>query len=309
MLKHHLFMLHVAVFLFGFTAILGKLLTLDEYNLVAWRMAIASTAFLVFPGIFKQLKATSGKHRIYFLSIGFLVALHWITFYGSIKAAQSASITLACFGLTASFTSLLEPLLSLKRPKMSEMLLGLLAFGGIYMIYLSAPGLNIEQTKVEKALGLGIFSSFLAALFSSMNAKLVKNASAMVMTFLELVGGCFIVVAYFWIAPDVSFVMITKTSDWLWMLLLCLVCTNLAFLLNMMAMKKVSAFTANIAINLEPVYGIILAAVIFHENQKLNIWFYLGTLIILATVFIHPMLLKQKSRRDSKKTEFVTRDF
>jgi drug/metabolite transporter (DMT)-like permease len=298
--KSPLFILHVAVFLFGFTAILGKFLSLDEYSLVWWRMLLAALFFLAFPGFFKKY-ATLKKNEVYrFLGIGVLVALHWITFYGSIKAADSASLTLACFGLTASFTAFIEPLILRQKIKLMEVMLGLVAFGGIYFIYLSAPDMKVAESKVYKAIFLGVFSSFLAALFSSMNAKFIKKADPIPVTFLELGGGFFFVSLYFMFSSKVSFQVINNWEDVLWMLLLTLVCTNLAFVLNLQAMKKVSAFTANIAINLEPIYGIVLAAIIFKENEFLNIWFYIGAAIILATVFMHPLINKWKNKSLSK---------
>lgn len=299
--KNPLFILHIAVFLFGFTAILGKLLSIQEYSLVWWRMLISSLVFLVFPKFFSELKKLNKRQIYLFLGIGFLVALHWITFYGSIKAADSASLTLACFGLTASFTSILEPIILRQRLRIYELLLGLVAFGGIYFIYLASPNTGIPAANFNKALTYGVISSFLAALFSSLNAKHIKHTNPIQVTFLELVGGFLLVSIYFLFDNKNDFQWLSTSQDILWMLLLTVVCTNLAFVLNLQAMKKLSAFTANIAINLEPVYGIILAAFIFNENQNLNLMFYIGTAIILATVFLHPIFRSIAEKKFPKK--------
>lgn len=296
MFKKPLFQLHIAVFLFGFTAILGKLLTIQAYSLVWWRMLIASLVFLLFPGFFSQMKKLSSQQILRFLGIGVLVAIHWITFYGSIKIGNSASLTLVCFGLTASFTSLIEPLVLGQKVRKPELLLGLIAFLGIYFIYLASPQMKVAPTRFNQALLLGVFSSFMAALFSSLNAKYIKNADSVPVTFLELGGGFLFVSVLFLFDTSLDFQVLSSGSDLLWMLLLTIVCTNLAFALNLQAMKHVSAFTANIAINLEPIYGMLLAAVFFQENKTLSLQFYLGALIILATVFLHPLINKYNNR-------------
>lgn len=296
-------LLHIAVFLFGFTAIIGKLLSLDAYSLVCWRMLISSFVFLVFPGFFSKLKALNTKQIVLFMAIGILVAAHWVTFYGSIKAANSVSLTLACFGLTASFTSVIEPLILGQRIRKGELFLGAIAFVGLYCIYLSAPHMEAAPKQVYIAIILGVVSSFLAALFSSLNARYIKEVHPIPVTFLELLGGALVMLLFFGLISSVSLSSISYGPDLLWLLILTVVCTNLAFVLNLFALKKVSAFTANIAINLEPIYGIILAVLIFNENKNLNSWFYMGALIILATVFAHPIMNRVSRRRLQKKEQ------
>lgn len=298
--KNPLLLLHIAVFLFGFTAIIGKLLSLDAYSLVWWRMFISSLVFLVFPGFIKKLKSFSLKQILIFMSIGILVAAHWVTFYGSIKAANSVSLTLACFGLTASFTSVIEPIVLRQKLRKGELFLGAIAFIGLYCIYLSAPHMEAPPNQVYLAILLGVVSSFLAALFSSLNALYIKEVHPVPVTFLELLGGAIILALFFGLVPSLELSAISHASDLMWLLILTVVCTNLAFVLNLYALKKVSAFTANIAINLEPIYGIILAVIIFGENQNLNTWFYVGALIILATVFAHPVMNRISRKRQSR---------
>ncbi|MCK9481689.1 MAG: DMT family transporter [Bacteroidia bacterium] len=294
MSKNPYIALHTSVFLFGFTPILGKLLSLNAYSLVWWRMCIASLIFLVFPKFFEQLKSLNRKQLILFIGIGFLVALHWITFYGSIKVANSASLTLACFGLTATFTSFLEPFINRQKVILSDIVLGLLAFGGILFIFLSSAHTSIPAEKFSIALGLGIFSSSIAAFFSSLNAKFIKSAQPVPVTFVELSSGFMFLSLFFMLISPASFEWLNNESDFIWMLLLTIFCTNIAFALNLQAMKKISAFIANITINLEPVYGILWAVIIFSENRMLNSHFYLGAVVILFTVLLHSFLKRKK---------------
>ena len=273
--------LHIAVFLFGFTAILGKLISADHFTLVFHRMWLAALGFFFMPGFIKALKGTQAKHLLQLLGIGVLVSIHWITFYGSIKIGHSASLTLGCFGLTSTFTSVLEPLIYRKKMVKKDVLLGLLALLGIAIIAYASPSQNGQSGNYLLAVGVGVFSTFVAALFSTINSTLTNSINTKVMSFTELIGGfLFLAVLLFsgWhmdhILPTNDFLPWPTTThpqfidsvyaDFIWIALLALVCTNVAFVMNLNAMKRVSAFTANLAINLEPVYGIVLAALIFN---------------------------------------------
>lgn len=229
-----------------------------------------------------------------FVGIGFLVALHWITFYASIKVANSVSLTLACFGLTATFTSYIEPFITKKKFKMLDNLIGILAFGGISIIFMTSDQNSIPESDFALAFVLGTVSSFIAATFSSLNARFIKDSNPIPVTFVELSSGFVFLSLYFILFASSSFEMLSSSNDWILMLLFAVFCTNIAFALNLQALKKISAFTANIAINLEPVYGIIWAIILFNENHMLNAEFYWGAAIILATVFIHPILMSKK---------------
>lgn len=306
-LKKAYFQLHVAVFIFGFTAILGKLISADHFTLVWHRMWLAAFGFFLVPGFVKALRGTSLKNILILSGIGVLVAIHWLTFYGSIKIGNSASLTLGCFGLTSTFTSILEPLIYRKKFIVMDVLLGLLALLGIGIIAYFAPNETTESGNYSLAIAVGVFSTFVAALFSTINSTLANKIDTKVMSFTELSGGfiflCIILLSSFHIdevlpVNDFKILPLTdhpalipsKYADLLWIALLALVCTNIAFVMNLNAMKKVSAFTANLAINLEPVYGILLAALMFKEHQFLNIQFYLGAGIILSSVIIHSII-------------------
>ncbi len=305
--KNAFVQLHIAVFIFGFTAILGKLISQDHFTIVWQRMWLAALGFLFFPRFITTLKQTSKKHFIYLLLIGCLVAIHWITFYGSIKIGKSASLTLGCFGLTSTFTSILEPIIYKKKFVLLELLLGILALIGISIIAYFSPQTGENGGQYTLAIIVGVFSAFVAALFSTINSTFTNKIDTKVMTFSELLGGFLMLTIFLILQIDIPYILPvnefkiipttdvpmfinSKYADLIWIAILALVCTNIAFVMNLNAMKKVSAFTANLAINLEPVYGIILAAFILKEHQFLNLYFYIGTSIILSSVLIHSII-------------------
>lgn len=286
--------MHLATFLFGFTAILGKAISLSSINLVWHRMWLASAIFLLFPRFIQKFKQTDAQTKKRFLLIGCLVALHWLTFYGCIKLGNSASLALACFGTIAFFAALLEPLI-IKTPfKKVELFLGIIIIVGLAFIAKSNPDEHFSwQSNYIQAMVMGIISAFFAALFSVFNKKYVGNNNPMVITFLQMLGGFVFLtlllpfyIAYF----DVDFQIIPQTNDIIYLLLLAVLCTNIAFSLEMEALKNMSAFMSNLIINLEPIYGMIMAVILFQENQMLNTWFYIGSFLIIATVFLHPVL-------------------
>lgn len=304
--------LHISVLLFGFTAILGKLISLNHFGLVWNRMWLALPLFIIIPGFLKNLKNTSPKKLFLFLGIGAIVALHWITFYGSIKIGNSASLTLACLGTASFFTSLLEPLVLKVKPNKTDIAFGLCSVVGISLIAFSQSEFdpNASKTQFHLAIIWGIVSSILATIFSVLNAKYAKKESPLVMTFSEMLGGFLFlsIVAYLAsFSPLIlklvhvkEIILQVPITDWKWLLILGMLCTTVAFGLNVSAMKTVSAFTANIAINLEPVYGIILAFFIFNEAESFNALFYVGTFIILTTVFIQGFVAYRKKRTKTK---------
>lgn len=311
--KNAYLQLHIAVFIFGFTAILGALISADHFTLVWHRMWLAALGFFLIPGFVKTLRNTDRMQLLKLTGIGVMVAIHWLTFYGSIKIGKSASLTLGCFGLTSAFTSVLEPIIYRKRFVLLDVLLGLLALVGICIIAYYTPEEKVGSGNYALAIAVGVFSTFMAALFSTINSTFASKVDTKVMSFAELSGGfLFLCVLLLFqvhvdeILPVNSFnaVPITvepklinsKYADLLWIGLLSLVCTNVAFVMNLNAMKRVSAFTANLAINLEPVYGIILAALILKEHEYLTPQFYLGAGIILLSVIIHSVI---KSRAKS----------
>jgi drug/metabolite transporter (DMT)-like permease len=297
-------LMHLATFLFGFTAILGKLISLSSLNLVWHRMWIASAIFLFFPGFFRKLKATSKTVRKQFLLIGTLVAMHWLTFYGCIKVGNSASLALATFGTITLFAALIEPLVFKVKMKKRELFIGVLVLVGLAFIAKSNPDEEFSmQSSYIQALVLGIVAAFFAALFSVLNKKYVADNYPTVLTFLQMMGG---VIFLTFLIPlllfnGASFEFIPSGKDIGYLLLLAVICTNIAFSLEMKALKNMSAFTSNLILNMEPIYGIALAIVFFAENEILNFWFYIGAAIIMLTVFIHPMMDRYINKKKAAK--------
>jgi len=285
--------LHLAVFLFGFTAILGKLITLEQTALVWNRLWIAVLGLIFIPGVYAGIKSISKKNLWIFCGIGVLVALHWLTFYGSIKVGNSASVTLACLATASLFTSFLEPLITKSKFQLLELFLGILVVVGIY--FLSGVG-----DSYFPAIVIGIISAFLAALFSSLNKKHITGQNSLSVSTIELGAGfVFITLTYplhDYLLPQPQWIPDTM-KDWAWIVVLGLLCTSLAFALALNALKSISAFISNLSINLEPVYGILLAIWLLNEDADLNHDFYIGTGIILGAVLLHPIftrILKQR---------------
>jgi drug/metabolite transporter (DMT)-like permease len=300
--------LHFAVFLWGFTAILGKLITSNSVSLVWQRMTITAAVYLCLPPVWKHLKHTTSKDLLVFSGIGLIVLSHWITFYGSIKLGNSVSITLACLGSASFFAAIIEPLL-LKQPfSQRNILMGLVVVVGIMVIYISLP----EPSKISNlkttinyswAIATGLLSAALAATFTSLNKRYIDNAHPLTISVIEMCSGALLLTLYFGFTNpsliafpkfDPSLLTLDNLDkgpwDFVWIAILAVVCTNLTFYLGTYSLKQLSAFTSNLTVNLEPIYGIVLGALFFKENQQLGAAFYLGTAIILAAIFTQAYL-------------------
>jgi drug/metabolite transporter (DMT)-like permease len=279
-MKIALIKLHIAVFLAGFTGLLGVLINLNEGLLVIYRITITVVALFFILFFTKQFKILPLNQVLTLMSIGFLIALHWVFFYGSIKYSN-ISIGLVCLASTGLFTSLLEPLITSKRFNITELLLGLLSLLGIYLIF-------HFEIQYRTGIIIGILSAILSALFSVLNKKLVHVASAKNMMLYELSGGLAILIFclpfYLYYFPVQH--IIPTLSDFYWLLILALLCTVLAMDLMLQALQKVSAFTQNLTLNLEPIYGIALAFAVRNENKYLGIGFYIGTACIAVSVLL-----------------------
>lgn len=285
-----MFQLHLGVFLVGFTAILGALISLHSFWLVWYRLVLTIVSMgallllrqkqLAFPWlVWKKL-----------LGIGALMALHWVFFYASIKAAN-VSVALVCFASVGFFTALLEPILLKKKGQSAEALLGLLGMAGILLIYQF-------DTRYRLGIGLGLVSALLAAWFSILNKKQIDLVPTEQMVWMELSGG--------WILLSVlalghglvsgEGIPLPQKMDWVWLLVLSWVCTVWAQQLLLAALKKVSAFTLNLTLNLEPVYGILLAFWILKENQVLGWSFYAGLALLVTSVAIQMQRVKKQTQ-------------
>lgn len=293
-LKRALWFLHIAVLLFGFTAILGKLITLREVMLVWHRLWITCLSIAFIPGVISSLQKMSKQEIIRFMGIGLITCMHWLTFYGSIKLSN-VSVALSCLATSSLFTSLIEPIVFKRRVNPLEVILGVAVAIGILIITQATLG-------YREGIIIGLISALLAALFSTLNKRYMGNHNPVTMTFLELGTGFLLITlllpAYLHFYPET--VLMPQASDWLWLIILAVICTSVAYVLALMALKEISAFTANLAINLEPVYGILLAIPIFHEHMELDWRFYLGTGIILSSVFMYPLIRRIQRKRAEK---------
>jgi drug/metabolite transporter (DMT)-like permease len=308
-----LIFLHIAVFLWGFTAILGKAISYNSLILVWHRMSLTAIIYLCIPFVWKNLIKMPAKNILIFMGIGILVCAHWLAFYGSIKLGNSASITLACLGSASFFSAILEPLFNRTKFRPVEIILGIIVLLGILLIYYATPQQNTAGINYSMAIVTGVLSAFLAALFTVLNKVNIHKTATLTLSALEMLSGAIVLslIIPFWIKENTQlwpgFSMAEGNYDLLWILILVVVCTNLTFFLGAHALRQLSAFTANLTVNLEPIYGIILGAVIFHENKQLNIWFYLGTSFILLSVFIQTFL-DYRSRKKAEAMELIIRE-
>lgn len=283
--------LHIAVFLFGFTAILGALIQLSALPLVWWRVLITSTSLFFMIKIRRLVQAIPRRALLQFMSIGWLVGLHWICFYGAIKLSN-ASVALIAMATTSFFTSFVEPLLLRQRVKWIEIALGILIIPGMILI--------VNSTELSKLNGLwvGLVAAFLAALFATLNKKLMTNYNVLDITFLELGSAwgflTLLLAIYLFITPSALETMLPSRQDWIYLIVLSLLCTNLAYVLALRALKHLSAFASNLTINLEPIYGMTLAWLLLGEDKELSSGFYWGGGIIVLAVLSYPLLKKLK---------------
>ena len=293
-MKKALIQLHIAVFLAGFTAILGKLITLNEGLLVWFRLLITVITLGAILYFKKQLLRIPFKDLLKIFGTGAIVAIHWVTFYGSVKYAN-VSVALVCFSASGFFTAFFEPLIIKRKISFSEVGLGLIAIAGIYIIFDFHP---------QYTLGIifGIISAIGSSIFPIFNKKLLLTYSPKILTLYELGGGllALTILVPFYLMQFKALYYFPSGSDWLWLLVLAWLCTVISFDLQLNALKKVSAFTASLTYNLEPVYGIILAFIFFKENENLNSAFYFGVALILLAVVLQMLRIRRQYKQSSQ---------
>jgi drug/metabolite transporter (DMT)-like permease len=294
-LKSYL-LLHFIVFIWGFTAILGALISLDALPLVWWRMSLAVVFILIYIKIKKIDLKIPKKTFLAFLFAGLIIALHWLTFFKAIKVSN-VSVTLACLSTGAFFTSILEPLLFGKKVVWYEVLFGLVVIAGLYIIF------NVEVDYVF-GIVLALTSAFLSALFTVINAKYTKIYMPSVISFYELSGGVAFLSIYLLFTDGFTIDFFSLSIEDLgWLILLASVCTAYAFIASVKVMKYLSPYTVMLTINLEPIYGIILALLIFKDSEHMNPMFYVGAGIILLTVILNGII--KKTKKQETKSELV----
>lgn len=286
--------MHFAIFLWGFTGILGRLISLQEYPLVWWRILITVIALGLFLKWRGELEPPPWKEMKKIAFVGGTIALHWVTFYGSIKYSN-VSIALSAMASTALFTSVLDPIMNRRRPKLAEIVLGLFIIFGIFLIFRF-------QKLYAVGISLGLLSALLCAYFTIQTKSLLDNHGPRNLLFYELIGGfgtlTVLAPIYLYLFPSPA--LVPDLTDGGYLLLLSLVCTVYAMQLSYQALRHVSPFVMNLSVNLEPVYSIILAAFIFQEHKELNLGFYAGASIIILAVAAHGLLewnMKRKLRK------------
>jgi drug/metabolite transporter (DMT)-like permease len=286
------FLLHFIVFIWGWTAILGKLISVRATDLVWYRTLIAGISIFLFLKLMKASVKTSRRGLLLFFSVGAIVSLHWIFFYEAVKI--NVSLGLVCFSSGTFFVSFLEPLFYKRKIIWYEVLFGLIVFGIIYLIsdtkiktdsnlhYMFSNWLRPNQAVVIFSL-IGAFTS---ALFAVLNGKLVRTYDAKTITMYEMTGGFIFMTLYMLFTQhfSLSFFQLSG-ADCLWLLILGVVCTAFTFVTSVAIMKEISPYTVVLSVNLEPVYGIIMAWFIFKE--KMNSSFYIEAAVILALVFMN----------------------
>jgi drug/metabolite transporter (DMT)-like permease len=276
--------IHFCVLLWGFTAILGKLITLTALSLVWWRMLLVFGALLLMPKVRRGLQAMPPRLRWTYAGIGTLVALHWLTFYAAIKLAN-ASVGATCIALGPAFLALVEPWIAKRRFDARELLIAIAVVPGVAMVAGGVPG------HMRMGIAVGVLSALFVALFSSLNKRMVEHGDPLTVTCIELGTGTLLLTLLAPLLPHVgSAFQLPGLHDALLLLLLSFGCTLLPFSLVLVALRHVSAFAMQMITNLEPVYAIVLAIVLLGEQRQLDGWFYAGVVVILAAVFAHPWL-------------------
>jgi drug/metabolite transporter (DMT)-like permease len=288
-MKRAFLQLHIAVFLAGFTGVLGRLITLNEAVLVWYRMMIACIVLWIALLFQKRKPAASRTLFIQASTVGFLLAMHWVSFYAGIKNSN-VSTALVCLSAMGFFTAILEPLM-LRRPfDMTEVLLGLLAIAGISIVFHFDPHYKL-------GIIISLFSAFLASVFPILNRQILQKMDAETATRYQLSGGFIFITllmpVYLHYFPVDR--LLPSLSDFAWLLVLGILCTVVAYDLFMKALQKISAFTVNLSYNLEPIYGIGMAFLIYREDKEVSSGFYYGFCLIVAAVVLQTLRLKKTS--------------
>lgn len=284
----NLLILHFTVFIWGFTGILGALISVDAVQMVWYRVLIATvTLFIYFKFSKTSLKVTR-KQFFQFFFTGSIVALHWILFFHAIKVS-TVSVTLVCLSSFTLFTAILEPLIKKQRIQVPDIIIGLIIILGIYLIFKF-------ESKYTSGIIFGLSAALASSLFGTINSILVQKSDALVISFYEIMG------AFLWISLyrllDQSLLterLDLSTTDWLYLGLLGTICTALAYVAGVSVMRTISAFRVALITNLEPVYGILLAFIFFGTKETMSVGFYLGAVIILGAVFLYPIYKKRNN--------------
>jgi drug/metabolite transporter (DMT)-like permease len=284
----NLLILHFTVFIWGFTGILGALISVDAVQMVWYRVLIATITLFIYFKLSKTSLKVTKKQFLQFILTGSIVALHWILFFHAIKVS-TVSVTLVCLSSFTLFTAIIEPIIKKQRIQIPDIVIGLIIILGIYLIFKF-------ESKYTLGIIFGLSAALASSLFGSINSVLVQKSDALVISFYEIMG------AFLWITLYRLFDQSLfrehfnlSTTDWLYLGLLGTICTALAYVAGVSVMRTITAFRVALITNLEPVYGILLAFIFFGTKEAMSIGFYLGAIIILSAVFLYPIYKKRSN--------------
>ena len=291
----NILLMHFVILIFGFTGILGKLITIEAIPLVFWRTLIGGGAIYVWLKVRRKVSRKSTSDILKMGGIGLLVAIHWITFFASIKISN-VSVALTMLATSPMFIGFLEPLIFKRKIDWRELTVAAVVLVGVGTIF-------SFNTTYHEGMILGIISAFFASLFATLNGVLIKTHDASNISLVELLtASAAIFILLFFTGEVNSELFVLSSQDWFWITILALVATSFAFIAFTSIMKVLTPFTTSVAINLEPIYSIILAVIIFGDEEIMGNRFYIGASIIIGAVFLNS-LLKRKSRKNNSVTK------
>ena len=287
--------MHFVILIFGFTGILGKLITIEAIPLVFWRTLIGGGAIYVWLKVRRKVSKKSTSDVLKMGGIGLLVAIHWITFFASIKISN-VSVALTMLATSPMFIGFLEPLIFKRKIDWRELTVAAVVLVGVGTIF-------SFNTTYHEGMILGIISAFFASLFATLNGVLIKTHDASNISLVELLtASAAIFILLFFTGKVNSELFVLSSQDWFWITILALVATSFAFIAFTSVMKVLTPFTTSVAINLEPIYSIILAVIIFGDEEIMGTRFYIGASIIIGAVLLNT-ILKRKSRKNNSVTK------
>ncbi|WP_043114490.1 DMT family transporter [Solimonas soli] len=279
--------IHFCVLLWGFTPILGKAIAMPAIALVTWRMLLVAAILLLLPRVWRGLRALPPRFLRIYAGIGMIVSLHWFTFYAAIKLAN-ASVAATCLAFAPVFLALIEPFIAQRRPDLRELVVALVAMPGVALVVGGLP------RGMVAGFAVGVLSALLVAVFGSFNKRYVDQADSIVVTTIELgTGGLFLALIAPLFGGWSQLFEVPAPRDVALLFVLVLFCTLAPYTIYLLALRRLSAFAAQLAVNLEPLYAIILAALLFGEQRELGVSFYFGAAILLGSVLVHPWLAQR----------------
>jgi len=289
-INKHFLLLHFIVFIWGFSPILGKFITANAFVIIGYRLAITVTVMYLYLLITKQNLTCSKNTLLKLASVGLIILVHWLSFYGAIKVSN-VSVTMAAFSTGTLFSAIIEPIVFKRKIRLYEIVIGLIIIVAILLIF------SVEG-KYWLGAGLGVFAALTSSLFGVINGVLVKEIKPAVLSFYELFFALIGLLIYFAFTNSITINQFNiDTNSWIGILLLSLVCTVYPFIASVNLSKYLSPYTILLTVNLETVYGIIWAIIFFNENKDVKSTFYIGVIIILFAVFLNAFIKKQSQKK------------